>query len=69
MYWMKMLFLEGDYRMAELFDNPQFYLYKHDNAILKEHVGFTVESVFGKNCTLFNIAKESAVVYKLDGMT
>lgn len=37
-------------------------------SIIREHIGFSIKSEFGQNPTLFNTAKASAVVYKVEGM-
>lgn len=38
-------------------------------SIVRKNVGFSIKSKFGQNPTLFNTAKASASVYKLNGMT
>lgn len=38
-------------------------------SIIRNHIGFSVKSEFGQNPTLFNTAKASAIVYRLDGMS
>ncbi|MEG1726207.1 MAG: HpaII family restriction endonuclease, partial [Anaerovoracaceae bacterium] len=38
-------------------------------SITREHIGFSIKSEFGQNPTLFNTAKASAVVYRVEGMT
>ena len=37
--------------------------------IVRNKIGFSIKSKFGENPTLFNTAKASAAIYKLDGMT
>ncbi len=37
--------------------------------VIREHIGFSIKSEFGKNPTLFNTAKASAFIYHLSNMT
>lgn len=63
--------IEMQHIKAKSIDKSDLFLSIKDPraAIVREHVGFSVKSEFGKNPTLFNTAKASAVVYKIDGMT
>jgi len=55
---------------AKSIDKSDLFLSIHDPraSILREHVGFSIKSEFGQNPTLFNTAKASAVVYRVEGM-
>ena len=55
---------------AKSIDKSDLFLSIRDPraSIVREHIGFSIKSEFGQNPTLFNTAKASAVVYKVDGM-
>ncbi|MEE1101163.1 MAG: HpaII family restriction endonuclease [Agathobacter sp.] len=63
--------IEMQHIKAKSIDKSDLFLSIKDPRapIVREHVGFSVKSEFGQNPTLFNTAKASAVVYKVDGMT
>lgn len=56
---------------AKSIDKSDLFLSLKDPraSIVRENVGFSIKSEFGKNPTLFNTAKASAVVYKVNNMT
>lgn len=55
---------------AKSIDKSDLFLSIRDPraSIVREHVGFSIKSEFGQNPTLFNTAKASAVIYRVDGM-
>lgn len=63
--------IEMQHIKAKNIDKSDLFLSIKDPraAIVRKQVGFSVKSEFGQNPTLFNTAKASAVVYKIEGMT
>lgn len=56
---------------AKSIDKSDLFLTVRDPraSVIREHIGFSIKSAFGKDPTLFNTAKASATVYRVIGMT
>jgi len=62
--------IEMHHIKAKSIDKSDLFLSIRDPraSIVREHIGFSIKSEFGQNPTLFNTAKASAVVYRIEGM-
>ncbi len=56
---------------AKSIDKSDLFLTVRDPraSVIREHIGFSIKSAFGKDPTLFNTAKASATVYRVIGLS
>lgn len=63
--------IDKNHLKAESINKSDIFLNLFDPraSIVRNEIGFSIKSKFGHNPTLFNTAKASAPIYKLEGMT